>query len=1111
MKQFYALLILLLFSATANLGYSQNLTRNFPGLTDNRACGTTENHNHLMQSSPEYAQGYQQAFEKVNQVIEERRTSGDILRVDGEVITIPIVFHIVHAGEPIGTFPNLSEQQILDQVEQLNLDFRAMNSDISNVPAEFQDAVDDLEVEFCLAVRDPDGNPTNGINRYDYGQNSFTSSDFNNNIKPATIWDRDSYLNFWTCQDLTSGSNSLLGYAQFPGGAADTDGIVCIASTVGSVDNPNPNGGIYARGRTATHEVGHWLFLFHIWGDVNGGGCSGDDEVSDTPDQSSEYTGTPTHPQESCDSNDMFMNYMDYVNDVAMFMFTFGQQERTSATLVNQRASLQNSMGCVPVDRFELGIVNEQVDICQGDNGSLDFELIFYGNYSEDVSFSVSGLPGASTGTVSQNPANSAGTYSVNISNTGGISAGTYPFSITGDDGSDTSTINVELIISTPVSGTSMLISPENNAEEVTIPVQFEWSELAGASNYLLEVSTESNFSVDSYSATVSSTETTVSSLSDDTEYYWRVTPQNSCGTATTSSVFNFVTRVDPSCINAITDSSFEASLSPNLNWEEISTEDSDLITSNFPYTGDNSAQVGAASNEIAIIWQQVTIPENAFVANLHYFYSIDSEETFCGQDVGGITTVTVGEEGITYTTGYLDYNLCTDTSSGYQEGCFDLLSFAGQTINIGFYSENNFARPSSLYIDDVRLEICTKPQETIPTDTNEYIADYEMTDAEGWTHYLDDNNTPCNFLDDVLLLSIQKNGEPIGAVGDAGFEVRLVSDPTSTQISTDYNNNSLQWFSFNRYWDVTPVNQPTSAIKIRQYYANNDVEGMEAAAEAVSGGNEDIDLAELIAWKINNNPTNWNADPSTGHTGIPDAPQFDGDGFWEYMFNSTTSSTNEFTVGMYPSTLIGPYHYMEYEVGHFSGGGVANPQTLLLPVEFTEFTANAVKTDAELNWETATEQESDYFIIERSFNGTDFELAGSVNSQAGPTGYSQIPLSYTFTDANAAVLGDRIYYRLKQVDLDGDVFYSEIRLVDFSNAEIPVLAFPNPVEKGNTFIVQSRNLSSVQLVSVQGQLVYSVQYDQPIHSTSISTGNLSSGIYYVIVNKTQTLKLVIH
>jgi hypothetical protein len=250
------------------------------------------------------------------------------------VTRIPVVVHVVWNTQA----QNISDAQIWSQIDVLNQDFRRTNPDSSQVPQVWQDVVADARVEFFLASTDPDGNPTDGITRTQTQRTFFPRQ--GNPVKSvatggADPWPADTYLNMWVCQL----AGSLLGYAQFPGGPAQTDGVVILHSgfgTTGTAAAP------FDRGRTATHEIGHWLNLFHIGGD-DGTGCNGTDEVDDTPNQADQNIGCPTFPSPSCNNEpngDMFMNYMDYSDDACMFMFTAGQVTRMQAALDGPRSSI---------------------------------------------------------------------------------------------------------------------------------------------------------------------------------------------------------------------------------------------------------------------------------------------------------------------------------------------------------------------------------------------------------------------------------------------------------------------------------------------------------------------------------------------------------------------------------------------------------------------------------------------------------------------------------------------------------------------------------------------------------------------------------------------------
>ncbi len=275
----------------------------------------------------------------------------ELLNIPRPKITIPVVVHVIHYGEAIGTGRNISNAQILSQIAVLNADFRRLNSDIYSVPAAFRGTSVDPLIEFCLAQQDEFGNPTTGIKRYVSSTPQVTRNDMDLSIKPSTIWDRNKYLNLWTV-DFGAPNASLLGYAQFPGDPYPgdtpfTDGVVIKYTAFGNTGNVAAP---YDLGRTTTHEVGHWLDLKHIWGDDTD--CSGSDLVSDTPNQEIASGGSPNFPfTDACAVNYpgiMFYNYMDYSNDETTSMFTYGQFARMDAALFGPRLSLQTSQGCSP-------------------------------------------------------------------------------------------------------------------------------------------------------------------------------------------------------------------------------------------------------------------------------------------------------------------------------------------------------------------------------------------------------------------------------------------------------------------------------------------------------------------------------------------------------------------------------------------------------------------------------------------------------------------------------------------------------------------------------------------------------------------------------------------
>ena len=327
-------------------------------------CHTMEAHAAMLERNPEY-ESLDDFEEWLNPLIRQYREEADVNdgRSPMAVTTIPVVFHIIHDNDAVGSGDNLSAALVNAQLAQLNNDFRR----ILGTSGYNNNAVGaDSEIEFCAAVVDPGGNTLAepGINRINRsaqgwtappygvccGTNCFDDSYIENTIKAQSQWNPDNYLNIWV-MDINCG---ILGYAQFPsssglqglnsnGGAASTDGVVLLTSSVGSTDTPNPAGGSFNKGRTGTHEIGHFFGLRHIWGD---GGCSVDDYCADTPTSDGANFGCPNTT--SCGSTDMVENYMDYTNDDCMNIFTIDQKARMQTVLANspRRGSLGVSTAC---------------------------------------------------------------------------------------------------------------------------------------------------------------------------------------------------------------------------------------------------------------------------------------------------------------------------------------------------------------------------------------------------------------------------------------------------------------------------------------------------------------------------------------------------------------------------------------------------------------------------------------------------------------------------------------------------------------------------------------------------------------------------------------------
>ncbi len=301
----------------------------------------------------------------VEKLKKDNANSKSINATPTTIYKIPVVIHIIHNGDAVGVEENISDAQAISQITVLNQDFRRL----AGTPGFNNNPVGaDMEIEFVLAKRKPDGTATNGIDRINTGVVQYTNGNSVEEMKKVTIWDSSKYMNIWTIR-VGGGIpewNGLLGYAQFPTNSgligvdndfnpansteALTDGLVMRFDAFGSIDlAAGTYNDTYNKGRTATHEIGHWAGLRHIWGD---GDCSVDDFCKDTPNARKENYNCPIGTDSCSDPGvDMIENYMDYTNDACMNIFTQDQKNRVHAVFLvaDRRNSLLYSDALVPI------------------------------------------------------------------------------------------------------------------------------------------------------------------------------------------------------------------------------------------------------------------------------------------------------------------------------------------------------------------------------------------------------------------------------------------------------------------------------------------------------------------------------------------------------------------------------------------------------------------------------------------------------------------------------------------------------------------------------------------------------------------------------------------
>jgi hypothetical protein len=282
-----------------------------------RMCGAMAAHMMLLERFPSFRASQM----RLEGATEKRRETGDDMS-KAKIVTVKTVVNVVYNNDS----QNIGTAQIDSQIAAMNKDFRAANADRSQTPTPWKGLVSDARIQFKLVK----------VTRTRTSQASFTHDDAVKRSSTGGIapLDPKTNLNLWVC----ALSGGLLGYAQFPGGPVATDGVVINYRAFGTSGTAQPP---FNKGRTATHEVGHYFNLRHIWGDTPD--CSGSDMVADTPNCAGPNYGSPAFPVVTCNNGpngDMFMNYMDYVDDAAMVMFTTQQVLRMRTALETARAGL---------------------------------------------------------------------------------------------------------------------------------------------------------------------------------------------------------------------------------------------------------------------------------------------------------------------------------------------------------------------------------------------------------------------------------------------------------------------------------------------------------------------------------------------------------------------------------------------------------------------------------------------------------------------------------------------------------------------------------------------------------------------------------------------------
>ncbi|WP_426059672.1 M43 family zinc metalloprotease [Hymenobacter sp. B1770] len=1064
-----------------------------------RGCGTTENNEAMQQQLERLVPGYNRNTQPSAPTTVRKTTAQNY--------TIPIVFHVVHNGEAVGTGSNISDARILEQMSRLNEDFAKLNADRSKIPGVFQGAHADVQVQFALAQKDLAGNCFNGINRVNRTAKGWTAPPYsqsycNSTIKPGSSWDPSRYLNFWVVE-LGDG---LLGFAQFPdntaglgglnasGGTANTDGVVCLYSSVG-------NGGLaaapYNLGRTATHEVGHWLGLRHIWGD---GSCA-TDYVADTPTQSTSNYGCPAFPKVTCSNGpngDMFMNYMDYTDDACMFMFSAGQKDRMQAVMAAntpRRTSLATS-SALPPDVTYAATTSTPL-VCAGSTISLA------GTAPAGYTYSWTG-PNGFTST-QQNPS---------LSNVTTEASGTYTM-ITAPAGGCPISANVDVTVR-PIS-TSPALTASNGgvrcgSDAVLLTATPFGNQTATIINQNWNVgTTEGGWTRDNTgsangrnTAPVWATSTTTPGV-NGTRFIMVDASSGKNNDLTRSSLYSPVfSAANLSSLSLSFQHIFKVKNGANdLGKVEISSNGGSTWTTLQTYiTNQGSSNTSAASPAAVTIY----LDAYAGMANLQlrWNYSSDNGQNWSVDDIS-----VSGRINNTYT-----WSLVSGDGLPANPGTASTLSVSPTTNSV---YQVTVTTPGSC------ASVATTVSVTLPTSTTWTGAanNGDWTNAGNWSSCVPTRITTATIPSGLSTAYPDLDFGITGEVGNliqngpltlSGGSLVLFGDHTGTGTYTQnggaffvsgssaQNLRGLTYgaLTLNGTGIKTLQNNATATGSVRlngsmlntgnytltlaptanliESGSSYIVGSVQASATVAAGSSSSFNgLGATIgapagsvapgfiqALRVTGTPITHNSLPG----GESISRYFDLTPAVNSGLNlDLTLTYNLADLGSKPENLLSLYRAVSlgsnFErisssldqttrrvsatgVNHLSVWTLA-ASSAPLPVELTAFSATAVGADARLSWTTATEKNNDYFEVQVSTNGSQFTSLGRVNGH----GNSTRPQNYTLTDGQVARYNTPVlYYRLRQVDLDGTATLSPVRSLVVgkgSEAGFSAQLFPNP------------------------------------------------------------------